>query len=110
MNIIGQKIHIVIDRPLGSTHPKHKNIVYEVNYGYTPDFVGGDGEEQDVCLLGVNEPITEFDGVLVAIIHRENDTEEKWVVAPENTTFSADEIMKAVNFQEKYFKSSVQLV
>lgn len=108
--MIKKQLHIIIDRPLGSTHPKHKNIVYGVNYGYVPGIIGGDGEEQDVYVLGVDTPVSEFTGELIAIIHREDDNEEKWVAAPTGKTFTADEIMEKVHFQEQYFKSTVQLI
>ena len=102
--MIGKKVHVIIDRPLGSQHPNYKNIVYELNYGYVPNILGGDGEEQDAYIIGVDLPIEEFDGVVIAIIHRHDDIEEKWVVAPENSNFSDEEIMQKVNFQEKYFR------
>jgi hypothetical protein len=28
--MLGQIITVTVDRPLGSTHPKHKNIVYPI--------------------------------------------------------------------------------
>ena len=33
--------------------------------------------------------------------------EEKWVVAPENMTFTKEEIMQQVKFQEQYFDSEI---
>lgn len=102
--MVGKNVHVIIDRPLGSRHPKHKNIVYGLNYGYVPNILGGDGEEQDAYIIGVDLPIEEFDGVVIAIIHRHDDIEEKWVVAPENRDFSDEEIMQKVNFQEKHFR------
>ena len=36
-----------------------------------------------------------------------HDKEEKWVVAPENQTFSMDHIKKEIHFQEQYFDSEV---
>lgn len=104
---IGQKVHIVIDRPLGSTHPVHDDIVYEVNYGFAPGYMAGDGEYQDAYVLGVNEPIEKIDGVIVAIIHRHNDNEDKWVVAPEWYTPTNEEIIAKTDFQEKYFSSTL---
>ena len=106
-SVLGKEVHVVIDRPLGSTHPKHTHIVYEVNYGYVPDSIGGDGEEQDAYVLGVNEPITEFDGVVVAIIHRQDDNEDKWVVAPHGYQVSDEEIAAKTKFQEKYFITAI---
>ncbi len=102
--MISKKVKVVIDRPLGSTHPSYPDLIYTVNYGYLPNLIGGDGEEQDAYVLGVNLPIEEFEGEVIAIIHRENDCENKLVVAPSNSSFTDEEILNAVNFQEKFFK------
>ena len=105
--MLGKKVRVIIDRPLGTYHPKHKDIFYSVNYGYIEGIIAPDGEEQDAYVLGVNEPVIEFTGKIIAIIKRLDDVEEKWVVAPENMTFTKDEIMKQVEFQEKYFKTEI---
>lgn len=102
--MIGKKVKVVIDRPLGSRHPNYPDLIYPVNYGYLPNFIGGDGEEQDAYVLGVNLPIEEFEGKVIAIIQRENDCENKLVVAPSDSSFTDEEILNAVNFQEKFFK------
>ena len=94
---------VTVDRPLGSYHPKHKDIYYSVNYGYIEGIFAPDGEEQDAYILGVDKPAKEFVGKVIAIIHRFDDVEEKWVVSPENTFFTKDEILSQVSFQEKYF-------
>lgn len=70
-------IHVVVDRPLGTYHPKHKDLYYPVNYGYVEGIIAGDGEEQDAYILGIHKPVKEFDGVLYAIVHRINDVEDK---------------------------------
>ena len=105
--MIGKKVKVMIDRPLGTYHPKHKDIFYSVNYGYIEGIIAPDGEEQDAYVLGVNEPVSEFTGKIIAIIKRLDDVEEKWVVAPENMTFTKEEIMKQVEFQEKYFNTQI---
>ena len=105
--MIGKKVKVMIDRPLGTYHPKHKDIFYSVNYGYIEGIIAPDGEEQDAYVLGVSEPVSEFTGKIIAIIKRLDDVEEKWVVAPENMTFTKEEIMKQVDFQEKYFKTEI---
>ena len=104
---IGDTVKVTVDRPLGSYHPKHKDIYYPINYGYIAGIMAPDGEEQDAYILGVDKPVKEFTGKIIAIIHRFDDVEEKWVVAPENTIFTKDEIMEQVKFQEQYFKSEV---
>jgi len=106
MNItsyLGQKVNVVIDRPLGSKHPKH-GFTYEVNYGYVPNTKAPDGEEIDAYVLGLNKPIDKTSGVCIAIIHRTNDEDDKLVVSPEGEDFSNEEIEKLIDFQEKWFK------
>lgn len=42
------------------------------------------------------------------MIHRSNDNDDKLVVVPENfKEISDEEILKLVDFQEKWFKSAV---
>ena len=104
-SIIGSHVTVIVDRPLGSYHPKHKDLYYPINYGYIKGIMAPDGEEQDAYIIGVDEPVQEFSGKVIAIIHRYDDVEEKWVVCPENRNFSQEEIMRLVYFQELYFDS-----
>ncbi len=101
--MIGREVTVVVDRPMGSRHPKHAHILYTVNYGYIEGVLAEDGEEQDAYILGVDTPIESFCGVVVAILHRKNDVEEKWVVAPKGSVYTKEEIWRAVAFQEQYF-------
>lgn len=106
MNIsgyLGQRVNVVIDRPLGSKHPKH-GFTYEVNYGYIPNTKAPDGEEIDAYVLGVDESVDKASGICIAIIHRTNDEDDKLVVTPNGEDFSNEEIEKLVEFQEKWFK------
>jgi len=103
--IIGETYKVIIDRPIGSTHPDYPDIVYQVNYGYIEGILAADGEQQDAYVLGVDNTITEFEGKLIAIIHRLNDVENKWVIS--NKEYSKEEIYSQVEFMEKYFKVEV---
>lgn len=107
--MIGDIVKIVVDRPLGSYHPQHKDIYYPINYGYVEGIMAPDGEEQDVYILGVDSPVDTFTGRIIAIIHRFDDIEEKWVAAPEGRTFSLEEIKEQVAFQEQYFNSEIRM-
>ena len=107
--MLGSIVTVIVDRPMGSYHPQHPDIYYSVNYGYIPGIQAPDGEEQDAYILGVEEPVAAFSGRVIAIIHRFDDVEEKWVVAPENTSFSKGEIMAQVAFQEQYFKTEIRM-
>ena len=106
--MIGQTVKVTIDRPLGSFHPSHPDMYYPVNYGYVEDIIAPDGEEQDVYILGVDKPLKEFTGRIIAVIHRLDDAEDKWVAAPENKNFTKEEIIEQVNFQERFFKTEIR--
>lgn len=104
---IGKNMYVIMDRPLGSKHPKH-GFKYEVNYGYIPDTHAPDGEDIDAYVLGVDEVLEKFEGKCVAIIHRTNDDDDKLVVIPKDMEdISDDEIRRKTNFQEQFFKTVI---
>lgn len=103
LKYIGKIIDIKIDREMGTKHPKH-GFIYPVNYGYVPDTVSGDNEELDCYLLGVFEPVKEYKGKVIAVIHRTNDNDDKLIVAPEGVNYTNEQINSLVEFQEKFFK------
>ena len=102
-NIIGKTVKGVIDRPVGSRHPRYSDMIYPVNYGYVEGVIAGDDEEQDVYVIGTNEPIETFEGKVIAIFHRFDDAEDKWIVSLDDSDYSNEEILKAINFQEQFF-------
>ena len=107
--MIGDIVTVTIDRPLGSYHPEHKDMYYPINYGYIEGIIAPDGEAQDAYVLGVNEAVKTFTGKIIAVIHRLDDIEDKWLVCPENHSFSKDEIMEQIKFQEQYFQIEIIL-
>ena len=107
--MLGNIVNVTVDRPLGSYHPEHKDMYYPINYGFVDGIIAPDGEEQDVYIIGVEKAVEKFSGKIIAIIHRNDDVEEKWVAAPEGMTFSEKEIMEQVYFQEQYFDSEIRL-
>ena len=105
--MLGKFVKVTVDRPLGSYHPKYQDMYYPINYGYIEGIIVGDGEEQDAYIIGIDEPVKEFTGRVIAIIHRYDDVEEKWVVAHENSHFTKTEIMEKIEFTEKYYNSEI---
>ena len=99
-------VKVRMDRPLGSKHPNH-GFIYPVNYGYIPNTISGDGEELDAYVLGVHSPVEEFEGRVIAIIHRINDNDDKLVVMEDGRNYTDEQIMALIEFQEKYFKSEI---
>ena len=108
---LGKTVKIGIDRPIGYVHKKEKySLTYPINYGYIPGVLGGDGEELDVYLLGVETPVEEYECIIIAIVHRHNDVEDKLVGAPIGMSFTKEEISNAVHFQEQYYDSEIETI
>ena len=107
--MVGSIVKVIIDRPLGTYHPTYPELYYPINYGYIENTKAPDGEEIDAYVIGVFEPIKEFCGRVIAIIHRLNDVEDKLVVAPENMSFTKEEIKSLIQFQEQYFDIEIHL-
>ena len=104
--VLGEKVTVIIDRPLGSKHPKH-DFIYSLNYGYISGIIAGDGEEQDAYVVGEFEPIKKFEGYVIAVILREDDVEDKLVVCKDLRKYTKQQIEALVEFQERFFQSNV---
>ena len=106
---IGSIVTVIVDRKLGSKHPHYPNLIYPVNYGYIKGLIGGDGEDQDAYIIGVEEAVDYYTGKVIAIIKRHNDIETKLVVCPIDKRYTREEIFNLVNFQEKYFDIEINV-
>ncbi len=106
-DIIGKEVSGKIDRPLGTAHPKHPDMIYPINYGYVDGIIAGDGAEQDVYVFGTDEPIKEFRGKVIAVYHRFNDVEDKWIVSLDGDDISDERILGDISFQEQFFYGRV---
>ena len=104
---LGKLVKVKIDRPLSSKHPKH-NFIYPLNYGFIPNTIAGDGEEIDAYIIGEFEPLETYEGYVVAIIKRVNDVEDKLVVCKDLNKYNKDQINALVEFQERFFESTIK--
>jgi inorganic pyrophosphatase len=108
--MLGTRVRIVIDRPIGTKHPKYKSTIYPINCGFIPKTISGDGREVDVYVLGVSEtlkPFTEIEVDIIALIIREDDQEDKLVGSADGVIYTEAELLEKLEFQEKFFKSRV---
>lgn len=92
--------------PLGSLHPEY-GFRYELNYGYVPGYIAPDDEGLDAYVVGTDEVLAECEGVVVAVIRRYDDIEDKLVVVVDDNQWSVEEITEAVAFQESVWNSEV---
>ena len=109
-DVLGTVVSGMIDRPLGSAHPKHPEMIYPINYGYVDGVFAGDGAEQDVYVFGTDQPIETFTGRVVAVYHRLNDCEDKWIVSLSGEVIQREDILEAIAFQEQYFMGELYML
>lgn len=103
---LNKNLKVIIDRKMGSKHPKY-NFIYPVNYGFVPNTISGDGEELDCYVLGVFEPIEEFEGTCIAVIHRLNDNDDKLIIVPKGKSYNNEQIDALTEFQERFFEHKI---
>ena len=106
---LGRRVTVEIDRPLGATHPREANIVYEANYGFVPGTLAPDGHPIDAYVLDAAEPLEGCKATVIAIVRRRDDVEDKLVaVLDPNSAWDGAGIAAAVDFQERFFDSWVE--
>lgn len=104
---LGRTVQVAIDRPAGSRHPQH-TFVYELNYGFVPGTLAADGEPLDAYVVGTKEPLATATGRCIALVHRQDDDDDKLVVAlPGAEKLTDDDIGRLVHFQEQWFRSEI---
>ena len=104
---IGKILNVEVDRPLGSKHPRYKDFIYPVNYGFIPNTISGDGMELDCYVIDLDKPVRNLKARCIAVVKRLNDNEDKLIVVEKDMEYSDKEILEKVNFQEKFFISEL---
>lgn len=107
--MLGSTVTVTVDRPLGSAHPRKPKILYPVNYGYVAGVPADDGAWQDAYVLGIDTPVRSYTGRVVAVVHRLDDTEDKWIVAPEGVRLTEKEIWEKIKFIEQFFLGKIEM-
>lgn len=60
--------------------------------------------------LALNDAMQLDKRTVAAIIHRNDDIEEKWIVVPQGMKITKEEIQEQVYFQEQYFNSFIEML
>lgn len=103
----GRQVWVTVDRPLGSRHPAHSDLRYPVHDGFLPGTTSGDGQPIDAYVAGCDEAVADAGGIVVALVVRAIDVEDRLVVAADGRRRSAEEITGLIAFQERFFASRV---
>ncbi|MCR4926216.1 MAG: NUDIX domain-containing protein [Clostridiales bacterium] len=105
--MLGKYAKVKVTRPIKSFHPKY-GFEYELNYGFVEGVTNISGTKQGAYIMGIDHPVREFDGRIIAIIKRNNMKGVEWVVAPKSKKFIVNDIKKAIDFAESYYGYSLE--
>ncbi len=94
--MLGKYVRINVTKPYNSQDSK-TGMIYELNFGRVENLPNN--STQYAYIMGIDHPVRNFDGRVVAIIHRKNG-EKIWVAAPKSTRFIINDIKRSVSFAE----------
>ena len=60
-----------------------------------------------LMFLGVFDPVENYKGRCIAVIHRTNDDDDKIIVVPDGVNYTDDQIKALTEFQERFFESVI---
>jgi len=101
-SVLGIKVKVAVDRSAGMRQRIHCGQAHKLYYGYV-GFITDDGGIQDVYILNFDGLQSSFNGIVCAVIERENCDRDKWVVIPEDTEIYKPDIWYSVQTQEEKY-------
>jgi len=54
-------------------------------------------------VFGTDQPLQTYTGKVIAVYHRFDDAEDKWIVSLNGEDISDDKILGEISFQEQFF-------
>lgn len=97
--MLGRFVRVKVHKPMGSVDEKY-GFQYKVNYGKVEGTRDSRGKLQEAYILGINHSVREFEGRVIAAVHRKGGREVRWVVAPKSRRYIINDIRPAISFAE----------
>lgn len=97
--MLGKFVKVRVTSPMHSYNSRF-DFEYKLNYGIVENFKSKKNTAQSAYIMGIDHPVRNFDGRVIAIIKRHGGKGVVWVVAPKSTRFIVNDIKKAVEFAE----------
>ena len=97
--MLGKFVRVRVTSPMHS-YNKRFGFKYKLNYGIVE---GGKTQKNSVIsayIMGINHPVRNFDGRVIAIVRRNGGKGAVLVVAPKSTRFIVNDVRRAIDFAE----------
>ncbi len=97
--MLGKFVKVRVTSPMYSFN-KRFGFKYKLNYGIMEGSKTKKNTVQFAYIMGINHPVRNFDGRVIAVIRRYGGKGVVWVVAPKSTRFIVNDIREAISFAE----------
>ncbi len=97
--MLGKFVKVRVTSPMHSFNNRF-GFKYKLNYGVIDNFKSNKKSVQGAYIMGINHPVRNFDGRVIAVIKRQSCRGMAWVVAPKSTRFIVNDVKQAIEFAE----------
>lgn len=97
--MLGKFVKVRVTAPMHSYNSRF-GFQYELNYGVIEGFKSKKNIPQCAYIMGIDHPVRNFDGRVIAVVKRQAGKGIVWVVAPKSTRFIVNDIRSAIDFAE----------
>lgn len=97
--MLGKFVKVRVTAPMHSYNNRF-GFKYELNYGVIEGFKSKKNIPQCAYIMGIDHPVRNFDGRVIAVVKRQGGKGIVWVVAPKSTRFIVNDIRTAIDFAE----------
>lgn len=97
--MLGKIVKVRVTSPYGYVNKRY-GFKYDLNFGVIESSNREKNNPQFAYVMGINHPVKNFDGRVIAEIRRPAGKGVTYVVAPKSTRFINHDIVKAISFAE----------
>ena len=97
--MLGKFVKVRVTSPINSFNSRF-GFVYQLNYGVIEGYRSKKNAVQCAYIMGIDHPVRNFDGRVIAVVKRHGGKGIVWVVAPKSTRFIVNDIRAAIDFAE----------
>ena len=97
--MLGKFVKVRVTSPMNSFNSRF-GFKYQLNYGIMEGCKTRKNTVQFAYIMGINHPVRNFDGRVIATVKRNSGKGIVWVVAPKSTRFIVNDIKPAIDFAE----------
>lgn len=97
--MLGKFVKVKVTSPMYSFN-KRFGFKYKLNYGIMEGNRTRKNMVQFAYIMGINHPVRNFDGRVIAVVRRHGGRGVVWVVAPKSTRYIVNDIKEAISFAE----------